>query len=66
VTLSTLSRPTSRFRQTRIPSSAAIWMLDPFALASALAVALALAKAGQTLLLLVPRLGAFAAITRRG
>jgi hypothetical protein len=62
---STLSLPTARFRQTRIPSSAAIWMLDPFALASATTVALAPAKTGQTLLLLVRRLGASAVTTRR-
>ncbi len=48
------------------PRFRAIWMLDPFALAAAPAVALAPAKMRQTLLLLVRRLGACAVMTRRG
>ena len=57
-TRSTISPPTAHSRRTRIPSSAAIWMLDPSALAPA--------KVAQTLLLLVRRLGADDVTTPRG
>ena len=48
------------------PRFRAIWMLDPFALAAAPAVALAPAKVGQTLWVLLRRLGACTVRTRRG
>ena len=52
------SPPTAHSRQRRIPSSAAIWMLDPSALAPA--------KVAQTLLLLVRSLGAYDVTPPRG
>ena len=57
-TRSTISPPTAHSRRRRIPSSAAIWMLDPSALAPA--------KVAQTLLLLVRSLGADDVTTPRG
>ena len=48
------------------PRFRAIWMLDPFALAAAPAVALAPAKVGQTLWVLLRRLGACTVRTCRG
>jgi hypothetical protein len=55
---STTSPRTADSRRRRISSSAAIWMLDPSALAPA--------KVSQTLLLLVRRLGAYDVTTPRG
>ena len=57
-TWATVRQPTAHSRRRRIPSSAAIWMLDPSALAPA--------KEGQTLPRLVRRLGAYDVTTPRG
>ena len=57
-TWATVRQPIAHSRRRRIPSSAAIWMLDPSALAPA--------KEGQTLPRLVRRLGAYDVTTPRG
>jgi hypothetical protein len=66
-TRSTISPPTAASRQKRIPSSAAVWMVDhPFALAPAPTAALATVKRVRTPLLTPKRLGVDDVLAHRG
>ncbi len=63
---STISLPMAASRQKKIPSSAAVWMVDPFALAPVPTTPLATVKGVRNLLLIVRRLRVDDVTARRG